>query len=304
MNNTHYPGRGIHNQKFLKSLQTGNLSKMLAVINADKDLDVQIRNDYLNIYYQGGSIAKVNSENSIEFDEFYFYLGMSDKPKKEIEKDATIVDGLKTHRNKLVKKFKERDYQGYFSEAKVVIDNWLEKNPKPERNLQHQLTIENQSNSSDYTIIDLEYGVSTLSGFECTFIPQGKEKPKKPKFDIIAIHKQGKLCIIELKRGKNALKGTSGLKEHWDCYQLSIMRNHQSFMNEMNLILKQKKEFGLLNHDLEIKHPEPAFMFAYSYDDKDSIVNQDKAFTEEYQKIGQPIHIIKLTNGSLKLSDN
>jgi hypothetical protein len=75
-------------------------------------------------------------------------------------------------------------------------------------------------------------------------------------------------------------------------------------MDEMNLILKQKKEFGLLNHDLEIKHPEPVFMFAYSFDEKDSIDNQEKAFKEEYQKIGLPIQVIKLMNGSLNLSDN
>jgi hypothetical protein len=304
MNNTIYPGRGIHNQKFLKSLQTGNLSKMLAVINAYKDLDVQIRNDYMNVYYRGGNIARVKSENSFEFDEFYFYLEMSTKPKKEIEKDVTIVNGLKSQRNNLTKKFKERDYQGYFSEAKTVMDNWLKINPKPERILQHQLTIENQYNSSDYTIIDLEYEVSTLSNFACTFIPKGKDKPKKPRFDIIAINKQGQLCVIELKRGIGSLSGTSGLKEHWDCYQQSIMRNHRPFMDEMNLILKQKKEFGLLNHDLEIKHPEPVFMFAYSFDEKDSIDNQEKAFKEEYQKIGLPIQVIKLMNGSLNLSDN
>jgi hypothetical protein len=303
MNNTLYPGRGIHNQKFLDSLKTGNLSKMLAVINADKDLDIQIRNDYLNIYYQGGNIAKVNSENSIEFDEFYFYPETKTKTKKEIEEDETIVNGLKSQRNNLVTKFKGGDFYGYFSEAKTVMNKWLEKNPKPERQLQHQLTVENQYNSSDYTIIDLEYEVSTLSGFVCSFIPKGKDKPKKPKFDIIAINKQGQLCVIELKKGIGALSGTSGLKEHWDCFQQSIMRNYQSFMDEMNLILKQKKEFGLLNYELEIKHPEPVFMFAYSYDDKDSIANQDKAFTEEYQKIGLPVHVIKLMNGSLKLSD-
>lgn len=304
MNKTEYLGRGIHNQKFLDSLKTGNLSKMLAVINADKDLDVQIRNDYLNIYYQGGSIAKVNSENSIEFDEFYFYLEMMTKPKKEIEKDATIVNGLKSQRNKLVKKFKERDYQRYFSEAKTVMDNWLKINPKPERILQHQLTVENQNNSSDYTIIDLEYEISTLSDFACTFIPSGKDKPKKPRFDIIAVNKKGQLCVIELKKGIGALYGDSGLKEHWDCYQQSIMRNYQSFMNEMRLILKQKKEFGFLPPSLEIIHPEPVFKFAYSYDVKDSFEIQDKAFAKEYEKIGQKIPVIKLMDGTLRLSDN
>lgn len=304
MNNTQYPGRGIHNQKFLDSLKTGNLSKMLTVINADKDLDVQVRNDYMNVYYRGGNIARVKSENSVEFDEFYFYLEMRTKPKKDIEKDFKIVNVLKSQRNNLIKKFKGRDYEGYFSDARSVMDKWLEINPKTERNLQHQLTVENQFNSSDYTIIDLEYEVSTKSGFTCTFIPVGKDKPKKPRFDIIAINKEGQLCVIELKKGIDALKGTSGLKEHWHCYQQSIMRNPQPFMAEMKLILNQKKEFGLLPPALEIKHSEPVFMFAYSYDDKDSIKNQDKIFYDEYTKIDVPIQVLKLMNDSLKLSDN
>jgi len=71
-----YLGRGIHKEKFVKSLVNGNLKQMLIAINNDNDLDIQIRNNYLNIYYKGGSIAKVNSEKSIVFDEFYFYLEM------------------------------------------------------------------------------------------------------------------------------------------------------------------------------------------------------------------------------------
>ena len=74
MNNVKYLGRGIHNEKFLESLKIGNLKRMLQIINNDNRLDVQIRNDYLNIYYRGGSIARVNSGSSVEFDMFYFYL--------------------------------------------------------------------------------------------------------------------------------------------------------------------------------------------------------------------------------------
>ena len=79
-----YLGRGIHKEKFVESLINGNLKRMLTVINNDDDLDIQIRNDYLNIYYKGGNIAKVNSEKSVGFDEFYFYLEMKKTPKKEI----------------------------------------------------------------------------------------------------------------------------------------------------------------------------------------------------------------------------
>ena len=302
--NGEYLGRGIHNEKFVESLKNGNLSKMLKVINNDSDLDVQIRNDYLNIYYKGGNIAKVNSEGSVEFDKFYFYLDMKNIPTKNRKQNVIVVKELTTKRNLLISRFKDKKYEDYFGDAKDIMDKWLKVNPKPERMEQHQLSIENQYNKSDYTIIDLEYQVSTKSDFACKFIPKGKGKPKKPRFDIIAVNKQGKLCVIELKKGMGALKNTSGLKEHWDCYQQSIGLNHQPFINEMKKLLEQKQVFNLINKQVKIEWPIPEFMFAYSYDDKTSIKEQYEKFLDEYNKIGSTIYVIKLKTGTSKLLDS
>jgi hypothetical protein len=298
-----YLGRGIHNEKFKKSLTNGNLKQMLIVINNDIDLDVQIRKDYLNIYYKGGNIAKVSSEKSVVFDKFYFYWNMKTIPKKYASQDAKIVAKLTSQKNELTSKFKDGKYEDYFVEAKEVMDKWLDINPKPERMEQHKLSIENQYNKSDYTIIDLEYQVSTKSDFVCTHIPKGKDKPKEPRFDIIAINKQGKLCVIEFKKGTGALGKTSGLKEHWNCYQTSIGRNHQPFMIEMAKLLEQKQTFNLVDKQVKITNPIPEFMFAYSYDDKKSIGEQDKAFQLEYKGVGANIQVIKLAEGEFKLLD-
>lgn len=296
--NKNYLGRGIHNQNKLDSLMTGNLNKMLEVIKLDNELDIQIRENYLNIYYKGGNIARINSENSIELDKFYFYLG--DKPKIEIQEDKNIVDELTKLRDQLIGKFKKLNYSEFFCEAKIVMDKWFTKHPKPERMEQHELSIKNQYGKSDYTIIDLEYQVSTLSDFACTCIPTGKDKPKNPRFDIIAINKQGKLCVIELKKGTKALENSSGMKDHWDCYQQSIGRNHLAFMNEMKNVLEQKQAFNLIDKQIKIVSPVPEFMFAYAYDDSD-LTKQDSLFQNAYNKIGVPIHVIKLKDGSKKL---
>ena len=304
MKNSKYLGRGIHNKKFVESLKNGNLRQMLRVINNDSDLNVQIRNDYLNIYYKGGNIAKVNSEDSVKFDKFYFYLDMKNIPTKEIKQDAIVVKELTTQRDLLISKFKGKKYEDYFGDANDIMDKWLKRNPKPERMEQHQLSIENQYNKSDYTIIDLEYQVSTESDFACTYIPKGKDKPKKPRFDIIAVNNQGKLCVIELKKGTGALENTSGLKEHWDCYQQSIGLNHQPFINEMKKLLEQKQVFNLIDEQVKIEWAIPEFMFAYSYDDKMSIKEQDKKFLDECNKIGSRIHVIKLETGTSKLLDS
>ncbi|HEY5511393.1 MAG TPA: hypothetical protein VIK10_10235 [Prolixibacteraceae bacterium] len=103
MKNVEYLGRGIHNVKFAESLMNGNLRQMLKVIIKVNDLDVQIRKNYLNIYYKGGNIAKVNSEKNVEFDKFYFYLDMKKAPTKKIRQNPIILKELTSQRDLLIK---------------------------------------------------------------------------------------------------------------------------------------------------------------------------------------------------------
>lgn len=293
-----YSGRGIHEGAFLTSLTSGKLKGMLNVINNDETLDVQIRNNYLNIYYRGGNIAKINSERSVEFDKFYFYLDMDRTPKNEIERGGDVWLNLQETKDELISFFKNGDYKQYFAKAKEAMDKWFDKMKKEEREAQHKLSINNQYGRSDYTIIDLEYQVSTLSEFKCE-LPKGK--PQKPRFDIIAVDHQGNLCIIELKKGAKALLGKSGLFEHWECYEESIGRNPQPFVKEMKKILKQKQEFGLIDKALTIKSDEPKFMFAYIYDKKAKEEEQDRIFKEEYKKIKKKIDVLIVKEDTYKL---
>lgn len=261
-------------------------------------LDVQIRNNYLNIYYDGGNIARVNSPNSISFNKNYFYTDEK-KPTKSISREMSEL--LTKKRNHLIQKFKVGNFKEYFDEAEVIMDKWVKKNPKPERIEQHQLSIENRFGKSDYTIIDLEYQVSTKSEFACTH--KGiNGKLKKPRFDIIAVNKTGGLCVIELKKGSGALGGTSGLKEHLQCYEKSIGRNPKPFMTEMKKLLKQKQAFGLIDNKVKIIASEPEFMFAYSYATEDR-KKEDKIFERHYKKLQGKPPVIKLNNGNWALKN-
>lgn len=295
-----YLGRGIHNETFLKSLKKGKLKSLMYTINKEdhKDLDVQIRSDYLNIYYNGGNIAKIRGEESVEFDEFYFCLD-TDRTRAEVLKDQGFVNELKEKRDLLVQKFKNGNYVDYFAEAKEVMDEWLYAYDKPEQKVKQKIALENSFGESDYTIIDLEYEVSVRSPFACELL--GKNgKAKKPRFDIIAVDKAGKLCVIELKRGSGALTGVAGLKEHYDCYQHSIALKPEAFIAEMKMILQQKQDFNLIDKQVEIKSLTPEFMFAYAYASSHK-EREDRLFEREYKKINAAINVIKLEQGSFKL---
>ena len=49
---------------FMDALQQGFLSLLLREVSADQDLDLQIRDDYLNIYYKGNSLLKLTRQHA------------------------------------------------------------------------------------------------------------------------------------------------------------------------------------------------------------------------------------------------
>jgi hypothetical protein len=55
--------RGL-SSRFLDSLQNGHLAPLTRVVRQDKDLDLAIRKDYLNIYFKGNSLLKLEEHAS------------------------------------------------------------------------------------------------------------------------------------------------------------------------------------------------------------------------------------------------
>lgn len=300
MSKEKYLGRFIYNNELYESLRNGNFKELVDMVINDNSLNIHIRPGYLEIYYNGGLIAKINSEKSIVFNENYYYIYKKIPTTKAIKYEA-VKGNLVAHRKSLIKKFKSFNFREYFIEAKLIMDKWFEVNNTPELYEQHFISLENQFGDLDYTVIDIEYKVSTESPFACTYIPKGSKVPKEPKFDILALDRNGVLCVMELKVGKGSLSGTSGLLEHYECFTNSVMLSPEPFIEEIKIMLKQKKELGIIDNSLEISEKNPEFMFIYCYDEKNSIVEQDYEFDKEYNKIGKNIKVIKLKQGSYKL---
>ncbi|MCD8262713.1 MAG: hypothetical protein LUD15_15600, partial [Bacteroides sp.] len=107
----------------LESFKTGRLKEILEVVNKDKDLDIQIRSNYLNVYYNGGNIAKIYSETSIQFDKFYFCLDRKKSSKEDEEANKKETEELKEKKNNLLFYFKKGAYELYFTEAKHIWIN-------------------------------------------------------------------------------------------------------------------------------------------------------------------------------------
>ncbi len=255
----------------------GEWKPLLDYILSDSELDMQIRDNYINVYYKGGNILKINPTN-FNFDEFYFYKDCDKKRKTPLLEDAKkgnlaakkIIAGLIGSRDMLLKPLRSIELnksivEEYFQKAKKIMFNWEDTLKKQldisheEKQEQQQISLVNRKDS-DYVVLDLEYAVSSHSDFSYN----GNKGKKVPRFDIIAIH-NGQLVVIELKKGMDATEGTSGVESHIDCFDHTIGRDVNGlFVQEMKDLLKQKQELGILDKSLKINDNKPKFIFAFA----------------------------------------
>lgn len=263
--------RNITNVRYLESLKKGILRNITDYVKDDNELDLQIRDNYINIYYKGGNILRIKSPNVFEFDEFYFYLDSDKVAKKNVSEKTT--QGLKEKRDNLLKLIQRGEIHKYFQCAKECMNDWWKAMANnrgihhKEKALQHKISRSNSKNTP-YIVLDLEYQVSTKSKFAY----DGNRDKRMPRFDIIAINnKTGRLCVMELKKDGGALEGKSGVECHIDSFEHTIGRDsNRLFIEEMKNLYTRKKDMKLIEANVDISNAEPEFLFLFqgSNDDR------------------------------------
>ena len=272
--------RKISNEKFWKKLTEGEYKEIIDFASQrENELDVQIRDNYLNIYYEGGNLLKIESYSPyLSFDEFYFHrihcgdviLRKTHLKEKCKSGDKECMERWKSYREQRKKMLNLLKNSGgmaaYCAQMKEIMDEWDADLhtigiSHDEKKAQQQISMNNRG-ATDYTVVDLEYAVSTTSNFKYN----GDSTKKVPRFDIIAVDKSGQLYVIELKTGRNAIDGKSGIRAHIDCFEHSIGRDSKNdFINEMNELLRQKQELKLIDKNVRIDQTKkPQFILAFS----------------------------------------
>ena len=243
---------------FFNDLQSGLLLPLLERLRLDQTLDMQIRNDYLNVYYRGGNLLRLAATPngySATFNVKYAGGAALQLPPMDVVTAADVDTWLAT-----------------FPAMKQAMD--LSGQIKEERQIQQRIARDNNrssvSRATDFYVCDIEYAS-----------PHGQ-------FDLIAVRwpstpskrKQSsgrRLIIGEVKQGDSALTTKAGVHAHVrdvDAF-LSDPARVQDLKAEMVTVFNQKRDLGLLDEGRELvsfSDERPMLLFIFVNHDPDSAV--------------------------------
>jgi hypothetical protein len=213
--------RGL-SSNFMAALQTGVLAGLRQRVLVDRDLDLQIRTGYLNVYYKGSSLLKLTELASARYHvEIHAkFLGSLVLPDITDETTAQLfLDAIPRLKEAIITSDKASLEVEY--EQLVIRANNLE-----------------SRTNSEYFIVDRQY-VRAGARFDLIGVCWPRERRKK--------HQEIAPCFFEIKFALNAdiREIHDQLKRYYDL----IAQNASSFAQEIEHIFKQKLELGLFNQD-------------------------------------------------------
>jgi hypothetical protein len=226
-------GRGI-SDKFISELKTGLLCPALEAVLHDDTLCIEIRDDYINIYYRGGNMLRISekpSGYSAAFDIKYCdHKKIGVKFKQQILGAKTVLEYVKL-----------------IPFLKAEMDLYFYEHPKMEREIQQHILRENNSTSlakdTDYFIADIEYAnMQNGSRFDMLAVKWLSTSPARKISTGLG------LAFIEVKYGDNAMMGMAGLKKHFEDME-SFLSTYpiSSICAEARRMFNQKIELGLIH---------------------------------------------------------
>ncbi len=210
--------------------EDGILYPILKRVRDDDTLQLAIRNGYINVYYRGGSIIKVQRNKKVYTASFDVKYNVSGN--EEIRWPLAISDSVHS-----------QEWVDLFPRLKMEMDLYprIKNKHSMEREFQQIIArVNNRSsvaNDTDYFITDIELAY------------------KRSRFDMTAIkwlstssaRKNGTRCtpaFFEVKYGDKALNGESGMIKHLDDFSRFMEEGYKDYLdnlaNQFNTLRKLK----------------------------------------------------------------
>lgn len=217
----------------------GLLHTILERVKKDDTLMLAIRDGYINIYYRGGNILRIQEQGNGTYQSFF------DEHYNKAGKTVPVLPkGIKSQDD-------AKEWVEAFPHLKEIMDYYFSEKSKPEREFQQLVARENNfstiSNESEYFVSDIEFADSGLGA----------------RFDMLAIRwlasqrKSGSNCraaLVEMKYGDGALEGGAGLLKHLQDADSLISDSHRypALLHTMEAQFNQLDELGLLSFNRSI----------------------------------------------------
>lgn len=268
--------RGI-SQDFINDLKKNNgplnwIYKKVTALNSK--YSVGIRDHYINVYYNGGSLLKITEKGNhtydFKFDEKYGKRNQGISKLDDgrvvkyvtqngIEKVVQWSDFMAKHYDE-VQKLDNITAKKYFDKLELEMDGWFKEHPNREKYYQHQISL-SQNNDN---VLDIEFAIGN-SGM---------------RLDMIMVDNKGDLYLIENKYGNDAIyswisentkkkkenpnASNPGLSKHYKDY-IRLLNNEkykENLTNSMRSILKNKQVLKMIPDSYTIAD-EPTFHIVF-----------------------------------------
>ncbi|MFN2236567.1 MAG: hypothetical protein ACK2U1_20245 [Anaerolineales bacterium] len=215
--------RGL-SESYFDCLKSGFLSGITESVKGDPDLNLEIRNNYINVYYKGNSLLKLSETSTHQY-------------KAVIDKKF-----LEELRFPLV--FTEGNIDQFLSAIPLLKQN-IVKHGKRSLELEYEQMIIRANNyeprnNSEYFIVDRQYAVKE-GQYDLTGIFWERSRRRK--------NQEVPVCLMEIKFALNA--DINIVHEQIYRYYKSIKPRAAEFATEMQFVFRQKLDLGIYKQPKE-----------------------------------------------------
>lgn len=233
---SHTTRRGL-SREFMKDLKEGLLQPILKQVRSDGTLLLQIRNEYISIYYRGGTLSEIHRQPEGSYKET-FDAGYYDtqSPNRASGKETSFLKG-EDDVGTLLKQLRDR---------KHAMDCFFGGHSAGEREVQQAIVRANNcfpiGRATDYYFCDIEYK-TTLGEFDMIGVCWPSTSGDRKKCE------GHRLVLAELKHGDSAIERTADLCKHVRDINshLEDSEDLKKLKNEMVGVFNQQRELGLID---------------------------------------------------------
>lgn len=224
---------------FLEALLVGHLSPLLALAKGDPTLDMELREDALNLYFRGGSLIHVARRAGgfkVSFDANYFLGHALSAPSLPVTLNTPAEVAV---------------WLGAVPQLKHAMCLWSGRHHRLEREAQQHMVRQNNraplGRATDYFICDIEYD-SAFGRFDMIAARWPSRASERKKAGEL------RLALMELKVGDGALDGRAGLQKHLDDMGRFVSSGAVGALKvEMTTVFNQKRRLGLVDCGKDIE---------------------------------------------------